>query len=105
MAISLGLDGDQFLYDMKGIGIGSFLKDLSLVKKYAINALPTLLIKKNEQILVRINGPQPFEVLERALLDIDAWKVDAEAVSHEWDRFNGTARVLPGMDINYKAAG
>jgi 2-polyprenyl-6-methoxyphenol hydroxylase-like FAD-dependent oxidoreductase/predicted DsbA family dithiol-disulfide isomerase len=105
LAISFGLDGEQFLDDMKGRGIGSFLKDLSLVRKYGVNMLPTLLFKKNDDILIRINGPQPFEVLERALLDIDSWTVEDGQVLNEWDRFNESARVLPDMVQCFRVAG
>lgn len=105
LAISLGLDGEQFLDDMKGRGIGGFLKDLSLVRKYGVNILPTLIFKKNDDIWVRINGPQHFEVLERALLDVHAWTVDNEPVVSDWDRFNITEGVLPGIVQQYRAAG
>jgi 2-polyprenyl-6-methoxyphenol hydroxylase-like FAD-dependent oxidoreductase/predicted DsbA family dithiol-disulfide isomerase len=105
LAISVGLDGDQFLEDMKGRGIGGFLKDLSLVKKHGVNKLPTLLFKKNEDLWIRINGPQPFEVLERAILDIHSWTVEDGQVLNDWDRFDESARVLPGMIQCFRAAG
>jgi predicted DsbA family dithiol-disulfide isomerase len=105
LAISVGLDGDQFLDDMKGGGIGGFLKDLSLIRKHGISLLPTLLFKKNDAGWIRINGPQPLEALEKALQDLQRWPLNVKASGDSLNDFNMPTRIFPDSDQAYRAAG
>jgi len=84
-AFDNGLDSARLYRDYEGIAVDLFKEDLELVKQRGVVSFPTLFFSDGVSEPVMVKGVQPYEVLERLILNIvpDAQKlkIDTDARS------------------------
>ncbi|RZM29855.1 MAG: hypothetical protein EOO88_03200 [Pedobacter sp.] len=84
-AFDNGLDSARLYRDYEGKAVELFKEDLELVKERGVVSFPTLFFSDGNSEPVMVKGVQPYEVLEKLILDIvpDAQKlkIDTDARS------------------------
>jgi putative protein-disulfide isomerase len=69
-ALEVGLDTEKFKADYEGTAKELFYEDLEVTRKYGVRGFPTLFLSNQKNNQVVINGFQPYQNFENAILQL-----------------------------------